>query len=50
MTLLGVQEPSVLHYPKAAHSDADDCADLAAAYGLVPDEWQRNVQIGRAHV
>ena len=43
MTLLGVQEPRVLHYPKAAHSDADDCADLAAAYGLVPDEWQRNV-------
>ena len=43
MTLLGVQEPRVLHYPKATHSDADDCADLAAAYGLVPDEWQRNV-------
>ena len=43
MTLLGVQEPRVLHYPKATHSDADDCADLAAAYGLIPDEWQRNV-------
>ena len=43
MTLLGVQEPRVLHYPKAAWSDADDCADLASAYGLVPDEWQRNV-------
>lgn len=43
MTLLGVQEPRVMHYPKAAHSDADDCAGLAAAYGLVPDEWQRNV-------
>lgn len=43
MTLMGVQEPSVLHYPKAVGSDADDCADLASAYGLVPDEWQRNV-------
>lgn len=38
-----MQEPRVLHYPKATRSDADDCADLAAAYGLVPDEWQRNV-------
>src|SRR5699024_4677857 len=43
MTLLGVQEPRISHYPKAAWSDADDCADLASAYGLVPDEWQRNV-------
>lgn len=41
--LLGVQEPRISHYPKAAWSDADDCADLAAAYGLLPDEWQRNV-------
>lgn len=39
----GVQEPRVIHYPPAKVSDADDCADLAAAYGLVPDEWQRNV-------
>ena len=43
MTLLGVQEPRISHYPKAVDSDADDCADLASAYGLVPDEWQRNV-------
>ena len=41
--LLGVQEPRISNYPKASWSDADDCADLAAAYGLLPDEWQRNV-------
>lgn len=43
MALLGVQEPRILHYPKASGSDADDCADLAEAYGLKPDEWQRAV-------
>ena len=41
--LLGVQEPRIAHYPPAKFSDADDCADLASAYGLTPDEWQRNV-------
>ena len=41
--LVGVQEPRISNYPKASWSDADDCADLAAAYGLLPDEWQRNV-------
>lgn len=39
----GVQEPRFCHYPKAVSSDADDCAELASAYGLTPDEWQRNV-------
>ena len=43
MSLTGVQEPRIANYPLAVASDAADCADLAAAYGLVPDEWQRNV-------
>lgn len=43
MALKGVQEPRIANYPLAVASDAADCAELASAYGLVPDQWQRNV-------
>ena len=37
------QVPRVHVAPHAATSDADLAAAFAAAYGLEPDEWQRNV-------
>ena len=43
MALAGVQNPRVNHHPKAPLNDAEDCAFLAASYGLVPDEWQLHV-------
>lgn len=41
----GSQEPSVLLVPPGDLdlAEADDCIDLASAYGLTPDEWQREV-------
>lgn len=39
----GQQEPRICHHPRAIGNDADDCAELATAYGLKPDPWQRNV-------
>lgn len=41
--LIGSQLPSVSHHPKGTTQDAEDCAELAGAYGLVLDEWQENV-------
>ena len=41
--LKGSQVPRIAHYPKAKWTEADDCAFLAASYGLVPDEWQMRV-------
>lgn len=41
--LVGVQVPRVVHRPRGSRKDASDCADLASAYGLVPDPWQRFV-------
>ena len=40
--LLGVQVPRVRCYPPGAvdYRDGDDAVEFAAAYGLVPDEWQ----------
>lgn len=43
VSLIGVQVPRVSHHPVSSRSDAADCAWLASAYGLVPDEWQRRV-------
>ena len=43
MALVGFQSPRVVNHPAAKYTDADDCAFLAASYGLVPDDWQMNV-------
>lgn len=43
---LGVQEPRVRLAPHAAENSWRDVVDLAAAYGLVLDEWQENVLEG----
>lgn len=41
---LGRQRPRLEHVPPAADREAaQDCIDLAAAAGLVLDEWQRHV-------
>ena len=39
----GIQVPSFSLAPKSAHSSWADVSDLCEAYGLVLDEWQRNV-------
>jgi phage terminase large subunit-like protein len=43
---LGVPEPRVRLAPHAAENSWQDVVDLAAAYGLVLDEWQENVLEG----
>ena len=39
--LRGSQEPRVRLEPKRAYTDGEDASQLAAAYGLTPDPWQR---------
>lgn len=41
--VLGNQQPRVKLEPKRAYSDGEDAANLASAYGLTPDEWQRTI-------
>lgn len=42
--LLGYQEPTLAVVPEGlTRSEADDAADLAAAYGMKPDPWQKTV-------
>lgn len=41
--LIGSQEPRVKLEPKIAYTDGADAAQLAAAYGLSPDPWQRMI-------
>lgn len=43
MLVQGTQVPRVLTAPVGEWSESEDCADLAAQYGLTPDPWQRNV-------
>lgn len=38
----GVQVPRISSGPDAVWSEAEDCAELASYYGLVPDPWQLN--------
>ena len=40
---VGSQEPRVKLEPKSAYTDGADAAQLAAAYGLSPDPWQRTI-------
>lgn len=40
---LGCQSPRVAKAPGCVWNEAEDCADLAASYGLTPDPWQRAV-------
>lgn len=39
----GAQKPRVRVEPRRSYTDGDDAADLAAEYGLPPDEWQKTV-------
>ena len=39
--LIGSQEPRIKLEPCRAYTDGDDAADLASAYGLKPDPWQK---------
>lgn len=39
----GAQEPRVRVEPRRLYTDADDAADLASEYGLIPDPWQKLV-------
>lgn len=41
--LEGNQTPSFVHSPPGSESDAAEAVELAAAYGLVADEWQETV-------
>lgn len=41
--LKGTQTPSFLHAPSGDTTDADDAIEIAAAYGLVADDWQEQV-------
>lgn len=41
--VIGNQQPRVKLEPKRAYSDGEDAANLASAYGLTPDEWQRTI-------
>ncbi|MDO4919936.1 hypothetical protein [Kocuria sp.] len=43
MLVQGTQSPRVSMAPVGEWSESEDCADLAAQYGLTPDPWQRNV-------
>lgn len=42
-TLLGTQEPRILYSPEGITDAGDDAIDLAEAFGLVLDPWQRLV-------
>ena len=39
----GSQEPRIKCEPKRAYTDGDDAAQLATAYGLTPDPWQKMI-------
>lgn len=41
--LQGNQNPTFVHAPAGDESDASDAIEIAAAYGLVADEWQETV-------
>lgn len=41
--LVGLQEPRIKLEPKIAYTDGADAAQLATAYGLNPDPWQRMI-------
>lgn len=41
--VIGNQQPRLKLEPKRAYSDGEDAANLASAYGLTPDEWQRTI-------
>lgn len=41
--VIGNQQPRVKLEPKRAYSDGEDASNLASAYGLTPDEWQRTI-------
>ena len=41
--LKGTQTPTFVHAPDGDESDALDAIEVAAAYGLVADEWQEHV-------
>lgn len=41
--LKGTQTPTFVHAPAGDESDAVDAIEIAAAYGLVADEWQEHV-------
>ena len=41
--LQGNQKPTFIHAPAGDESDASDAIEIAAAYGLVADEWQETV-------
>jgi hypothetical protein len=43
---VGVQRPRVQLVPRGTGNEAADAADLAAGYGLTPDDWQRYVLDG----
>lgn len=43
LAVQGTQVPRVSLSPVADWSEAEDCAELASHYGLMPDPWQRNV-------
>ena len=43
LAVQGTQVPRVCLSPVADWSEAEDCAELASHYGLMPDPWQRNV-------
>ena len=39
----GSQEPRIRWEPERAYSDGDDASQLADAYGLTPDPWQKMI-------
>lgn len=39
----GRQTPRILLEPERAYTDGDDASELAKAYGLAPDPWQRMI-------
>lgn len=41
--VMGAQEPRIKLEPVSAYTDGEDAAQLAAAYGLSPDPWQRTI-------
>lgn len=42
---IGNQEPRIRLAPDYEYSDGEDASMFASAYGLTPDEWQKNILI-----
>lgn len=41
--VVGCQTPRVVLEPRYSYTDGDDAAQLASAYGLTPDPWQKSI-------